>query len=224
MSKYLERLGEFAEGKNLIRLARPVRDRADSCCDACGSLKPRILHGLKDEQAKRYYFVGQNCLLELVKLGVISKRYGKKSGSAAFDAEMANRSEGRQDNGASKLNKQTENSSIQRVVSSVSLDGSHQKADESNGTGVQLEPALQEASRSLGSSLTGASEAGGTRFEQMGIGSLWSNGFDDAPHGHGYIGVAIVLVGWSSGGLVYDPWLPNESNEPADPATDDRNN
>ena len=187
MSKYLERLGEFAEGKNLIRLARPVRDRADSCCDACGSLKPRILHGLKDEQAKRYYFVGQNCLLELVKLGVISKRYGKESGSAAFDAEMANRSEGRQDNGASKLNKQTENSSIQ------------QKADESNGTGVQLEPALQEASRSLGSSLTGASEAGGTRFEQMGIGSLWSNGFDDAPHGHGYIGVAIVLVGWSSG-------------------------
>ena len=49
--------------------------------------------------------MGQNCLLELVRLGVISKRFGKESGSTAFEAEMANRSEGREDNGTSRLKK-----------------------------------------------------------------------------------------------------------------------
>ena len=165
MSKYQERLSEFAQAKKLIRLARPVRDRADACCDACGSLKPRTLHGLKDEQAERYYFVGQNCLLELVRLGAISKRFGRESGSTTFEAEMKTRSEGQEDNGAFKLNKNTENSSLPPVVSSVSRDGSHQRADESNGDGLPREAVKQRPSGSLGLPVSGDLDAGETRFE-----------------------------------------------------------
>ena len=109
-------------------------------------------------------------------------------------------------------------------MSGVSRDGSHQRVDESNGDGPQPEAVKQETSGSLGLSLSGALEAGETHFEQMGIGSLHSNGIDHPPYGHGHIGVAIVLVGWSSGGHVFSPWLPNEGTDPADPEMDDRNN
>lgn len=46
---YEKKLDEFVEGKTFSRLPRPVRDRADAWCDACGSLEPRLLFGLKEE-------------------------------------------------------------------------------------------------------------------------------------------------------------------------------
>ncbi len=49
---------EFAHGKRLLLLPRPVRDRADAFCDACGSSQPRTLCTLKDLESERYYFVG----------------------------------------------------------------------------------------------------------------------------------------------------------------------
>ena len=90
---YEQKLNEFAAGKRLRRLSRPVRDRADACCDACSSTQPRILYGLKDQDADRYFFVGATCLKELVKRGGILRGYGRDSGKAAYEAEMKRRSE-----------------------------------------------------------------------------------------------------------------------------------
>ncbi len=93
MTSYERKLDEFAEGKNLIRLSRPVRDRADATCDACGSTQPRILYALKDQDSERYHFVGVTCLEELVRRGVIRRRFGRESGQVAFEEEMKRRAE-----------------------------------------------------------------------------------------------------------------------------------
>ncbi len=88
MLSYEQKLAAFTEGKSLIRLPRPIRDRADSCCDACGSNHPRSLYALKDSESNRHYFVGNTCLKELVKLGVILRRFARESGQAAYENEM----------------------------------------------------------------------------------------------------------------------------------------
>ena len=88
MLSYEQKLAEFTEGKSLIRLPRPIRDRADICCDACGSNHPRTLYALKDSGSNRHYFVGNTCLKELVKQGAILRRFGRESGQAAFENEM----------------------------------------------------------------------------------------------------------------------------------------
>ncbi len=103
MTSYERTLDEFAEGKNLVRLSRPVRDRADATCDACGSTQPRILYALKDQDSERYFFVGDTCLKELVKRGVIRRRFGKESGQVAFDQEMRHRAEESSDGVGSKI-------------------------------------------------------------------------------------------------------------------------
>ena len=59
MSSYDERINQFAGGKQLVRMARPIRDRADALCDACGSAQPRILYVLQEQVSDRYYFVGE---------------------------------------------------------------------------------------------------------------------------------------------------------------------
>ena len=98
MTGYEKKLNEFAEGKQFIRLSRPVRDRADATCDVCGSTRPRMLYGLKcedtDGQHERFFFVGDNCLKELVKRGAVLKRFGRQSARTAFDQEMQRRAEG----------------------------------------------------------------------------------------------------------------------------------
>ena len=58
MSTYEQRITQFAQGKRLQRLPRPVRDQADNSCDACGSLLPRILYAVKDLETQRYHFLG----------------------------------------------------------------------------------------------------------------------------------------------------------------------
>ena len=93
MTSYERKLDEFADGKNFVRLSRPVRDRADASCDACDSTQPRTLYALKGQDCDRYFFVGDTCLKELVKRGVIRRRFGKESGQGAFDQEMKHREE-----------------------------------------------------------------------------------------------------------------------------------
>ena len=88
MPSYDQKLAAFTEGKSLIRLPRPIRDRADASCDACGSNHPRTLYALRESVSDRYYFVGNTCLKELVKLGVIRRRFGKESGQSAYEKEM----------------------------------------------------------------------------------------------------------------------------------------
>jgi hypothetical protein len=92
MSNYEQKLDQFAQGKRLLRLPRPIRDRADASCDACGSSQPRTLYALKDLESDRYYFLGDTCLKETVKRGSVLRRYGKESGLQAFNAEMERRS------------------------------------------------------------------------------------------------------------------------------------
>ena len=92
MSSYEQRLTEFSQGKRLLRLPRPILDQVDTCCDACGSTRPRTFYALKDVDAGRYYFVGNTCLKEIAKLGAVLKRYGRESGQRAYENEMKLRS------------------------------------------------------------------------------------------------------------------------------------
>ena len=83
MLTYEQRVAEFAHGKRLLRLPRPVRGRADTYCDACGSSQPRTLYALKDPSRDRYHFVGDTCLTRLAKSDAVLKRYGRESGQKA---------------------------------------------------------------------------------------------------------------------------------------------
>lgn len=93
MPTYEQKLNEFSQGKRLLRLPRPLRDRADGYCDACGSSQPRTLYTIKDLESERYYFVGDTCLKELTKRGVILRRYGRESGQQAYESEMVLRAQ-----------------------------------------------------------------------------------------------------------------------------------
>lgn len=93
MDSYDERITSFAEGKQLQRLRQPVRNRGDGFCDACGSPQPNTLYGLHDKIGDRLYFVGSTCLQELSRKGVVVRPFGKRSASAAYDAEILRRKE-----------------------------------------------------------------------------------------------------------------------------------
>ena len=88
MLRYEEKITRFTQDKQFQRLSRPVRDRADAVCDACGSTQPRTLYGLTDVETGRHYFVGDSCLKELVKGGSILRRFSKQSGKQAYEDEM----------------------------------------------------------------------------------------------------------------------------------------
>lgn len=88
---YEQKLTEVAQGRRFLRLPRPIRDRADALCDACGSTRPRTLYALEDPDSNRCFFVGDTCLKELVRLGAIL-RYGRHSDQAKFENEMRLRS------------------------------------------------------------------------------------------------------------------------------------
>lgn len=93
MANYEQKLNEFTQGKALLRLTRPVRDRADAFCDACGSTQPRTLYALKEVGSDRYHFVGDTCLKELAKRGAILKRFVGETGQAAYEKEMKRRAQ-----------------------------------------------------------------------------------------------------------------------------------
>ena len=93
MATYEQRLVAFVKGRQFTRLARTIRDRADAVCDACGSAQARTLFALKDEESGRYAFVGDTCLREMTRLGVILRRFGKEAAREAYEREMAQRAE-----------------------------------------------------------------------------------------------------------------------------------
>ena len=93
MATYEQRLATFVQGRQFTRLSRPIRDRADAVCDACGSTQARTLFVLKDEESGRYAFVGDTCLREMTRLGAILRRFGKEAAREAYEREMAQRAE-----------------------------------------------------------------------------------------------------------------------------------
>jgi hypothetical protein len=84
--KYAERLNAFAEGRRFARTSQPVRTRADSWCDACGSIQARVLFGVQEQQTKEVYFVGEHCLQELAARGAIVRRFLRLSAEEAYKA------------------------------------------------------------------------------------------------------------------------------------------
>jgi hypothetical protein len=93
MSRYAERLDAFAHGRRFARMSRPVRNRADSWCDACGSVQARVLFGVQEEQTKAVYFVGEHCLQELAQRGAIVRRFLRLSAEEAYAARCAARTD-----------------------------------------------------------------------------------------------------------------------------------
>jgi hypothetical protein len=91
LGSYDQKLGEFIEGKTFRRLSLPLRNRADAWCDACGSLEPRLLFGLREEATERCFFVGAECLREIGRRGLVRRSFGHESADAAFVQEMARR-------------------------------------------------------------------------------------------------------------------------------------
>ncbi len=71
LTAYDERLLAFARGKRLRRFRGLLRAPRNTYWDACGSTLPNHLHGLRDMNAKRDYFVGANCLARLSLMLVI---------------------------------------------------------------------------------------------------------------------------------------------------------
>jgi hypothetical protein len=93
MSRYEERLDAFARGRRFARMSRPVRNRADSWCDACGSVQARVLFGVQEEQSKAVYFVGEHCLQELAARGAIVRRFLRLSAEEAYAARCDGRAD-----------------------------------------------------------------------------------------------------------------------------------
>jgi hypothetical protein len=88
---YENKLKEFVEGKIFSRLSRPVRNRADAHCDACGSPEPRILFGLQENNSNRFFFVGAECMRRISQFGAVQRRFSKEDGRVAFEQEMTKR-------------------------------------------------------------------------------------------------------------------------------------
>src|SRR3990170_1907518 len=72
---YEQRLRAFAEGKRLRRFRGMLRNPRDSTCDACGSVMPHNLWGLRDMETGQDYFLGQNCLAALSKMLVLERPF-----------------------------------------------------------------------------------------------------------------------------------------------------
>ena len=82
---YEERLTEFAEGKRLRRFRGMVRNPKDLYCDACGSVLPSFLWGLRDMDTDRDYFVGQSCLAAISRMHLIERPFVRARIKEAFE-------------------------------------------------------------------------------------------------------------------------------------------
>ncbi len=92
MPIYQQKLTEFSENKRLQRISDSVRDPSNPFCDACGSTLPRTLNVVKDLRTARWYFLGDNCLKELMKRGTVRRKFVRESGEEAYKHEMELRS------------------------------------------------------------------------------------------------------------------------------------
>ena len=107
MPNYQQRLTEFSEGKRLNRLPDTIKDFTNTDCDACGSSQPRTLNVVKDQNINRYYFLGDNCLRELMKRGTVGRRFARESGERAYEREMQSRAQGLGQSPDSTLQRET---------------------------------------------------------------------------------------------------------------------
>jgi hypothetical protein len=89
--RYEERLDAFAEGRRFARMSRPVRNRADSWCDACGSIQARVLFGVQEQDTKEVYFVEEHCLQQLAARGAVVRRFLQLSAEEAYATRCAAR-------------------------------------------------------------------------------------------------------------------------------------
>ena len=94
MSSYQERLDAFAEGRKFARMRRPIRNRADGWCDACGSVQASILFGIKDERRRKVYFVGERCLQQIAARGAIIRRFSKDNADEVYALRYERKGEG----------------------------------------------------------------------------------------------------------------------------------
>ena len=95
MATYEQKLTLFLQGKRLLCVPRPVRDRADAFCDACGSTQPRTLYPLQELDSGRHYFVGdsylKNFLLDFVSSPyiILEPPWGRKTPLANSSSDFA---------------------------------------------------------------------------------------------------------------------------------------
>ena len=88
---YEKKLEQFVEGRIFARLRNHIRNKADAHCDACGSLEPSSLFGLKEENSNRLFFVGSECLRQISQRGTVRRQFCREDCQAAFEREMAQR-------------------------------------------------------------------------------------------------------------------------------------
>jgi hypothetical protein len=81
---YEARIAAFGEGKRLRRFRGALRPAGDTSCDACGSMLPAMLYGLRDLTGGRDYFVGLSCLRQLHQLGALEQPYVRMSIANAY--------------------------------------------------------------------------------------------------------------------------------------------
>ncbi len=77
LTTYEERLSAFVQGKRLRRFRGLLRMPRDSYCDACGSMLPSHLYGLRDMETTHDYFVGANCMARLSEMLVVERPFVK---------------------------------------------------------------------------------------------------------------------------------------------------
>jgi hypothetical protein len=81
---YEERLWLFAQDKRLRRFRGMLRTPRDTYCDACGSMLPSHLFGLRDMDSKQDYFIGANCMSRLSQMLVIERPFVKADIVSAY--------------------------------------------------------------------------------------------------------------------------------------------
>lgn len=81
---YEEQIAAFAEQKRLRRFRGVLRASGQTACDACGSVLPRFLYGVRDLRGGRDYFIGANCFTQLKQLGAFEAPYVRMSIATAY--------------------------------------------------------------------------------------------------------------------------------------------
>ncbi len=115
---YEERLEKFTQGKRLRRFRGMIRNPKDPYCDACGSVMPSFLWGLRDMDADRDYFVGQSCLAAISRMHLIERPFVRASIKKAFErarGEAPSEAEAEQVMNGPPLNGHLEATAVQRM-------------------------------------------------------------------------------------------------------------
>ena len=100
---YGERLQAFAQGKRLRRFRGMLRNPRDTTCDACGSVMPNYLWGLRDMDTGAYYFVGQSCLAALSRMLVIERPFVRANIEKCYDEARGDGAAKRGSDGTTEL-------------------------------------------------------------------------------------------------------------------------